>query len=169
MFYTAPRPAGDGVGPPPADVEPVGFGDLLCTVLEAVIVAGCAWLGTARTGRQAARRQVPRGRLLAGPGVTAVVIAVLLSAALVDGGPEMVMPSAAGSSMPGSSMSGSSMPGSSASAAPPVRLATTTPAGDITMPDTSMDMPGMRMASSTPCDAAPTTAQQQAAVKVVGR
>ena len=95
------------------------------------------------------------------------MIAVLLSAALVDGGPEMVMTSAVGSSMPGSSMSGSSMPGSSASAAPSVRLATTTPAGDITMPDTSMDMPGMRMASSTPCDAAPTTAQQQAAVKFV--
>jgi hypothetical protein len=35
------------------------------------------------------------------------------------------------------------------------------------MPDTGMMMPGMRMASSTPCDAAPTAAQQQAAVKFV--
>jgi hypothetical protein len=35
------------------------------------------------------------------------------------------------------------------------------------MPDTSMNMPGMRMASSTPCDSQPSTAQQQAAVSFV--
>ncbi|HEY2241881.1 MAG TPA: hypothetical protein VGI21_23970 [Streptosporangiaceae bacterium] len=157
IVYIVTRTAGDVIGPTPNDVEPAGFGDLLCTVLEAVIMAGCAWLGTARTGRQAARRQVPRGRLLAVPSVTAALIAVLLSVALVDGGPEMVMTAASGPSM-----SGSSMPG-----APSVKLATTTPAGDITMPDTTMSMPGMRMASSKPCDAAPTTAQQQAAVKFV--
>jgi hypothetical protein len=162
IVYIVTRTAGDVVGPTPNDVEPAGFGDLLCTVLEAVIVAGCTWLGTARTGRQAARRQVPRGRLLAVPAVTAAVIAVLLSVALVDGGPEMVMTSASGSSMPGSSMSGSPVSGS-----PSVKLATTTPAGDITMPDTSMSMPGMRMASSKPCDVSPTAAQQQAAVKFV--
>ena len=162
IVYIVTRTAGDVVGPTPADVEPAGFGDLLCTVLEAVIVAGCVWLGTARTGRQAARRQVPRGRLLAVPAATATVIAVLLSVALVDGGPEMVMTSASGASMPASPMPGSPMPGS-----PSVKLATTTPAGDITMPDTSMSMPGMRMASPKPCDAWPTAAQQQAAVKFV--
>jgi len=167
IVYIVTRTAGDVVGPTPNDVEPAGFGDLLCTGLEAIIVAGCGWLGTARTGRQAARHQVPRGRLLAVPGATAAVIAVLLSVALVDGGPEMVMTSASGSSMPGSSMSGSSMPGAPASGAPPVKLATATPAGDITMPDTAMSMPGMRMASSKPCDASPSAAQQQAAVKFV--
>ena len=174
IVYIVTRTAGDVVGPTPGDVEPVGFGDLLCTVLEAVVVAGCAFLGAARTGRTMARRQVPRARLLAVPGATAAVVAVLLSVALVDGGPEMVMSmtgssasaSASGSAMSGSAMSGSSMSGSSMSG-PPVKLATTTPAGDITMPDTSMAMPGMRMAASTPCDTAPTTAQQQAAVKFV--
>jgi hypothetical protein len=169
IVYIVTRTAGDVVGPTPSDVEPVGFGDLLCTVLEAVVVAGCALLGAARTGRKVARRQVSRGRLLAVPGATAAVVAVLLSVALVDGGPEMVMSmsgASASASTPGSSMPGSSMPGSSMSGSP-VKLATTTPAGDITMPDTSMAMPGMRMASSTPCDAAPTTAQQQAAVTFV--
>jgi hypothetical protein len=171
IVYIVTRTAGDVVGPTPNDVEPAGFGDLLCTVLEAVVVAGCAFLAAARTGRQAARRPVPRGRLLAVPSATAAVVAILLSVALVDGGPEMVMSmsgesasgstSGSGSSMPGSSMSGPSMPGSA------VKLATTTPAGDITRPDTSMTMPGMRMASSAPCDTAPTTAQQQAAVKFV--
>jgi hypothetical protein len=171
IVYIVTRTAGDVVGPTPSNVEPAGFGDLLCTVLEAVVVAGCAVLGAARTGRQMARRQVARGRLLAMPSATAAVVAVLLSVALVDGGPEMVMSmggesapastSGSGSSMPGSSMSGPSMPG------PAVKLATTTPAGDITQPDTSMAMPGMRMASSAPCDTVPTTAQQQAAVTFV--
>ena len=170
IVYIVTRTAGDVVGPTPNDVEPAGFGDVLCTVLEAVVVAGCAWLGTARTGHQAARRQVPRARLLALPGATAAVIAVLLSVALVDGGPEMVMgmngdPASASTS--GSSMSGPAMSGPSMPASPSVKLATTTPGGDITMPDTGMAMPGMRMASPRPCDTAPTTAQQQAAVRFV--
>ena len=53
-------------------------------------------------------------------------------------------------------------------AAPAIELATTTPAGDITMPDTTMQMgAGMRMASSVPCAATPTEAEQRAAVTLV--
>jgi hypothetical protein len=57
------------------------------------------------------------------------------------------------------------MPGGQASS---IRLPTSDPAGDITMPDTNMQMmPGMKMASSVPCTATPTAAQQQAAVSLV--
>jgi hypothetical protein len=53
-------------------------------------------------------------------------------------------------------------------AAPSIELATTTPAGDITMPDTTMQMAeGMKMASSVPCVATPTADQQRAAVTLV--
>lgn len=49
-----------------------------------------------------------------------------------------------------------------------VQLTTTSPAGDITMPDPNMQMAaGMQMASSKMCDAAPTAAQQAAAVRLV--
>lgn len=156
IVYVVTRTVGDVVGPTPNAVEPVGFGDLLCTVLEAVVAVACAWLLVRGTGRQ-----VARPRLAAAPALTAVVTAVLLSVALVDGGPEMVMNMSAASASPGAMSSGSMSSGS------PVRLATSTPAGDITMPDTSMTMAGMRMASSTPCDDQPSPAQQQAAVNFV--
>ena len=62
--------------------------------------------------------------------------------------------------MPGMNMSGP--------AASSIKLATTSPAGDITMPDTNMQMmPGMKMASSVPCTATPTKAQENAAVSMV--
>lgn len=57
------------------------------------------------------------------------------------------------------------MPGAAAAS---VRLANNTHAGDITMPDANMQMmPGMRMASAVACTAAPTAAQQRAAVSFV--
>jgi hypothetical protein len=155
--YIVTRTIGDVVGPTPHAVEPLGFGDGLCTVLEAAVVAGCAWLLIARTDHQ-----VRRHRLVMASASTGAVTALLLSVALVDGGPEMVM-SATGSSAvaatPAMHMSGA--------ATSPIKLATATPGGDITMPDTSMVMPGMKMASSAACTARPTASQQKAAVRMV--
>ena len=51
---------------------------------------------------------------------------------------------------------------------PPIRLATASPAGAITMPNPMMQMAsGMRMASSVMCTARPSAAQQAAAVRLV--
>jgi hypothetical protein len=62
--------------------------------------------------------------------------------------------------MPGMNMSGVT--------ASSVKLANDTPAGDITMPDTSMQvMTGMRMADPKPCTAEPTKSQEQATVSMV--
>jgi hypothetical protein len=101
-------------------------------------------------------------RLLAAVSAGAVT-AIALSVAFVVVGPGTAtgsMSSSATGSMPGMNMSGT--PTS------PVKLATTSPAGDITMPATSMQMaPGMKMASSAPCTATPTKAQQAAAVSMV--
>lgn len=160
--YIVTRTAGDVIGPAPHAVEPFGFGDLLCTVLEAILVAGCAWLLIAGTDRP-----VRRQRMITAPAATAVVTAVLLSAALVAGGPEMAMNTGGNSAAGGTSSGGGSMQMGGAGT-PAIKLPTATPAGDITMPDTNMQMmPGMRMASSAPCTATPTTAQQQAAVTLV--
>jgi hypothetical protein len=156
--YIVTRTIGDVVGPTPHAVEPFGFGDGLCTVLEAVVVAGCAWLLVARTDYQ-----VRRPQLITASAATGAVTATLLSVALVAGGPEMVM-SASSSPATGSGSAATHMAGMQTS---PVRLANSTPAGDITMPDTGMVMPGMRMASSVPCTAAPTASQQKAAVRLV--
>jgi hypothetical protein len=149
--YVMTRTAGDVVGPTPRAVEPLGFGDGLCTVLEVVIAAGCAWLLIVK-----ADRLVRRQRLFLAPAATGGVTAILLSVALVAGGPEMVMVMGGGSAA------------AQAAASSSVSLATTSPAGDITMPDASMQMAaGMKMASSAACDAAPSQAQQQAAVRLV--
>jgi hypothetical protein len=159
IIYVGTRTVGDVIGPTPREVEPVGFGDVLCTVLEALVVAGCLWLLAGNTVRQ-----VRRGQLVAVPAVTATAAAVLLSAALVAGGPEMVMTAAAGTTASGA-QHGMRMAAAKASA---IRLATTSPAGDITMPDPNMQMaPGMQMASPTMCDTLPTAAQQSAAVRMV--
>jgi hypothetical protein len=147
--YVVTRTAGDVIGPGAHSAEPAGFGDLLCTALEAVVAAGCAWLLIARTDHQ-----VERQHLFIAPAAVGAATAALLSAALVAGGPEMVM-----------TVSASASTGTGMSAAPSIELATTTPAGDITMPDTTMQMAeGMKMASSVPCVATPTRAQQRAAV-----
>ncbi len=174
VVYIVTRTVGDVIGPTPDAVEPFGFGDGLCTVLEAIVAAGCAWL-LLTVG---ADRWVRRSHLRTVPAATGAVTAVLLSVALVAGGPEMVMSTAsspaAGTSpsmtMPGTSKGtskGTSNGTGNGTGAASIRLATISPAGDITMPDTSMMMPGMKMASSAPCDATPTAAQQKAAVSMV--
>jgi hypothetical protein len=150
--YVVTHTVGDVIGPGAHTAEQAGFGDVLCTVLEAIVVTGCAWLLIARTDQRAGRRQV-----LVAPAAAGAVIAALLSVALVAGGPEMVM-----------SMNANASTGTGSGAASSIKLATTTPAGDITMPDAGMQMAGgMKMASSAPCVATPTTTQQQAAVTLV--
>lgn len=148
--YVVTRTIGDVIGPGAHSVEQAGFGDLLCTALEAIVVAGCAWLLIARTDHR-----VGRQHLVTAPAAVGAVTATLLSVALVAGGPEVVM-----------NMSASASTGAGTTSS--IKLATTTPAGDITMPDTSMQMAGgMKLASSVPCVATPTTAQQRAAVTLV--
>lgn len=150
--YILTRTVGDVIGPGAGAAEQAGFGDVLCTALEAVVAAGCAWLLLART-----ERRIAGPRLVIVPGATTAVTAALLSVALVAGGPEMVM-----------SVSASTSADGGMAATPSIELATTTPAGDITMPDATMQMAaGMKMASSVPCVATPTAAQQQAAVTLV--
>jgi len=53
--YIVTRTAGDVIGPGASSPEQAGFGDVLCTVLEAIVAAGCAWLLIARTDSPAAR------------------------------------------------------------------------------------------------------------------
>jgi hypothetical protein len=147
--YIVTRTVGDVIGPGAHSVEQAGFGDLLCTALEAAVATGCAWLLIAGTGHRVGRRH-----LFMAPAAAGAVTATLLSVALVAGGPDL-----------GMNMTASASTGAGAPAASSIKLATTTPGGDITMPDTSMQMPpGMKMASSVPCTGTPTAAQQQAAV-----
>ena len=168
VIYILTRTVGDMVGPTPHDVEPFGFGDGLCTVLEAIIVAGCCFLLFSRKDFR-----LPREHLLGAPGATAGAVVVLLSIALVAGGPEMVMSSAAAPAAPaartaGSSGAGMQMSGATGASVASVSLATSTPGGNITMPSPDMQMmPGMKMASSATCATAPTKTQQQAAVSLV--
>src|SRR6476660_1684172 len=172
VVYILTRTVGDIVGPDPGDVEPAGFGDLLCTVAEAAIVAGCLWLLVTRISRVVRRDQAS---LAAAAG--AGVLAALLSVALVDGGPEMVMAagpgpaaSAAGSGAAAAGMAGMTSPGSSGRTGTmePVHLATSSPAGFITDPDPGLQTtPGMKMASPVACTASATAAQQRAAVQLV--
>jgi hypothetical protein len=101
------------------------------------------------------------------PAATGAMTAVLLGVALATAGPGAATStggtSAAASG--GSGMPGMAMPDTAASA---IKLANGTPAGDITTPSPDMQMmTGMRMASSVPCTAAPTAAQQKAAVSFV--
>jgi hypothetical protein len=157
-IYIMTRTLGDVIGPTPQEAEPFGFGDGFCTVLEAAVVAGCAWLLICKMDRRVRRQSLLTTSVTAG-----TVTAALLSVALVAGGPEMVM------SVTGTAVAGTApamhMP---RSAALSIRLATESPAGDITMPNPDMQMAaGMRMASSAPCTATPSAAQQQAAVRLV--
>ena len=159
--YLITRTVGDVVGPTPASVEPVGFGDALCTVLEAAVVAGCLWLLLS-----AKDWRVRRVQLSAMPAATGVATAVMLSVALVAGGPDMVMTAAAGTaSRPAGHVRGMhmSMPTTAA-----LRISTTSPAGDVIMPNPNMQMaPGMQMASPAMCDITPNQAQRAAVVRLV--
>jgi hypothetical protein len=161
--YIMTRTVGDVVGPTPHAVESVGFGDFFCTLLEAGIVAGCCWLLMG-----IGERRVPRQSLITMPVLTGTATAVLVSVALVAGGPEMVMSAAASPRMPAKAPAAMHMSGSGTASTAAIRLATATPAGYITMPDPNMQMaPGMQMASSATCDAVPTAAQRRAAVRLV--
>jgi hypothetical protein len=172
VVYILTRTVGDLVGPDPGYAEPAGFGDLLCTVAEAVIVAGCLWLLVTRV-----RRPVRRDQASLAAATGAGVLAALLSVALIDGGPEMVMAagaspaaSSSGSGAAAAGMAGMTGSGSSGSTGmtAPVHLATSSPAGFITDPDPGMQMePGMKMASPVACTTSATAAQQRAAVQLV--
>jgi len=160
--YIVTRTVGDVIGPTPHQAEPFGFGDGLCTVLEGLIIAGCVWLLLS-----SAARRVDRHQLVVAPAATGTVTAILLSVALVAGGPDMVMTASASTGTSASTASAGmhmNMPATDTS----VRLATQSPAGEITMPAPNMQMAaGMKMADPTPCVARPTAAQQRAAVSLV--
>src|SRR5499425_57216 len=151
----ATHPAGDAVG------------NGLCIAVGAVVAAGCGWLLAVR-----ADHPVPRQRLVTVPASAGVVAVAVLGVALATGTPAAMGTSAQGTGARGTSGNSASeaMPGMNMSgvADSPVKLANDTPAGDITMPDTNMQMmTGMRMADPSACTATPTTAQQQAAVSMV--
>ena len=150
--YIVTRTVGDIVGPNPHEVEPFGFGDGLCTTLEAVVVAGCCWLLASKVDRD-----VRRQGMVTASAATSTATAVLLSMALVAGGPEMVM-----------TMGTATTATNTRLAEATARLVTDSPAGDITMPDPHMQMAaGMKMASSAGCDTLPSKAEQQAAISLV--
>jgi hypothetical protein len=165
--YIVTRTIGDVVGPTPHEVEPIGFGDAFCTVLEALLVVGCVTLLLGRTVK------VVRPQLAGwSVGVTGTVMATLLVVALLDGGPEMAMGAdmTAAASTPAVSQVATHM--TMGAKAPKTQVAalhlkTSSPAGAITMPRPTMQMAaGMRMASG-PCTAAPTATQQAATVALV--
>ena len=120
--YVVTRTIGDVVGPTPHATEPLGFGDGLCTVLEAVVAAGCVWLLVAR-----ADQRVRHAGLIRATAATGGVTAVLLSVALVAGGPEMVMSVSASSAAGTSAGNPAGRPAAmrmSAPRAPVISLAT---------------------------------------------
>jgi hypothetical protein len=174
--YIVTRTYGDVVGPTPHEVEPIGFGDAFCTVLEVLLFIGCVALLLGWSPN--IRRSETSGWLV---GATGAVMAALLVVALLDGGPEMSMSDDA--SMPASTPMAATGPAAasnasngqmSMNAAPSaqnasVHLKTSSPAGAITMPRPMMQMAaGMKMASG-PCTAAPTAAQKATTVKLVNR
>ncbi len=167
-LYLVTVATGDAIGRAHKDAGLSGFGNGLCAALEAAAVAGCAWLlmaGASQRGRRFQRR-----RLVVVPAATGAVTAVLLSTALAVAGPGSPATSAAAagtpSASPSPSGSGMNMPGMPAAAS--IKLPTTSPAGDITMPSPDMQMEGgMRMASPNACVATPTNTQQRAAVAMV--
>lgn len=191
-LYLLTLATGVSIGAAPRGAGLSGFGDGLCAVLEACGIAGCAWLlgagarqsdarqagarqaGARQQVRQQTRGQLRRQRLAFAPAAVGGVTAVLVGVALAVAGPASVASTAGGatasrsaSSASSASGSGMDMPGMS-TAAKSIKLPTTSPAGDITMPNPDMQMAsGMRMASSTPCTATPTAQQQQAAVTMV--
>ena len=138
----------------------------LCVSLGAAVAAGCGWLLAVR-----ADRPVRRVRLVTVPASTGVMAVAVLGVALATGTPALGTPaqgtgtsgttaSSASGAMPGMNMSGS--------ANSSIKLANDTPAGDITLPNTDMQMmEGMRMADSKACTATPTKAQQAATVSMV--
>jgi hypothetical protein len=161
--YIITQATGDAIGTAPHSGGLPAFGSGLGAALDAVLAAGCAWLLTAKSAQYQVRRQ----RLIDAPVATGAMTAVLLGVALATAGPGAATST---HGIPVTASGGSSMPGMAMpdTAAAAIRLANSTPAGDITMPSPDMQMmTGMRMASSVPCTVAPTAAQQKAAVSFV--
>lgn len=159
IVYLVTLTTGVGIGAAPRGAGLSGFGDGLCAVLEAVAIAGCAWLLLAD-----ASSWIRRQRQVFAPPVTGAMTAVLVGSALAVAGPASVASTSASPSGSGSGMNMPAMP----AAARTIKLPTTSPAGDITMPNPDMQMAdGMKMANSAPCTATPTAQQQQAAVAMV--
>jgi hypothetical protein len=162
VVYIVTRTVGDVVGPTPRSVEPVGFGDLFCTVCEAALVVGAVVLLRARL-----QRPVSRGRFTLASAAAGVAAAALLSVALVDGGSDMVMGADAAAVTNPAAGGTNGMGGMPMNTTTSISLPTTSPAGPVTMPDPNMQMePGMKMARSS-CTSAPTSAQESAAVSLV--
>jgi hypothetical protein len=160
--YLVTRTIGDVLGPTPHSVERVGFGDGLCTALEAVIVAGCLYLLLGVKDWRVGRAQFSGIAT-----VTGTATAALLSVALVAGGPEMVMTANAGT-MSRTRVQHTQQMHMAMPKITTVKLTTASPAGKVTMPDPNMQMAtGMRMASRAMCRAVPTRAQRAAAVRFV--
>jgi hypothetical protein len=182
VVYILTRTIGDMVGPTPHDVEPFGFGDGLCTVLEALVAVACVWLLVSQSDVRVRRQQ-----LFLAPAMTGALGALLLSVALVDGGGEMVMSmgdDAPAVISPGVHTAGDStsmhMSGSAkatgtmhmaAVTSHVIKLPTRSPAGDVTTLNASdMHMAGgMKMANPVACTATPTKAQQAATVSLVNQ
>ena len=178
VVYIVTRTVGDVVGPTPHELEPVGFGDAFCTVLEFLIAVGCVALLLSRSPQPVKARSANLT-----VAATGAVMAVLLVVALLDGGPEMSMSmsddASAASAAPAAAtththMSGmkdmpgmaSSSSGSSGNTLASLHLKTRSPAGDVTSM-TAMNMGGGMKVVSAPCSAMPTAAQQAATVKLV--
>jgi hypothetical protein len=138
----------------------------LCLAVGAVVAAGCGWLLAVR-----ADHPVRRQRLVTAPASAGLVAAAVLGVALATGTPAALGTSAPGTGTLGTSggSASGSMPGMNMPAADTsIKLANDTPAGNITMPDTSMQMmTGMAMADPKPCTATPTKAQESATVAMV--
>lgn len=138
----------------------------LCVAAGAVVAVGCGWLLAVR-----ADHPVRRQRLVMAPASAGVAAVAVLGVALATGTPAALGTSAQGTGTPGTSggsasgaMPGMNMPAPDSS----IKLANDTPAGDITMPNTSMQvMTGMAMADPRPCTATPTKAQEAATVSMV--
>lgn len=162
--YVVTRTVGDVVGPTPNDPEDVGFGDMFCTVCEALLVVGAVVLIL-----RAFDRPVPRSWAAVAVVSAATAGAVLLSVSLVAGGSEMVMSADAAAAAPAggaaTTADGSAMRGMHTGASGALSLPTDSPAGPVTMP-MGMDMSGMKVVTPA-CSGTPTAQQQAGAVQLV--
>jgi len=75
--YLITRTTGYAIGTAPREAGLSAFGAVFCAAFEAVVVAGCAWLLTAR-----AEHYVRHQQLIAVPAATAAMTAVVLGVAL---------------------------------------------------------------------------------------
>jgi len=136
----------------------------LCLAVGTVVAVGCGSLLAVKADHPVRRR-----RLVTAPASAGVVAVAVLGVALATGTPALGTSAQGTQGTSGSSASGA-MPGMNMSggANSSIELANDTPAGNITLPDTNMQMmTGMRMADPNACTATPTKAQQTATVSMV--